>query len=537
MPRHDDETRLAMNRRLTRRSFLTGALLLPWLSLPGPGARAAGPALAGLEFGPAQLFSFDGLRQQAQRLASQPYQPPVIREANILDRIDYDAHLEIQCRPEAALWRDGDGPYPVRFFHLGRLFPSPVKIHAVHAGTAREVRYSSHLFTFGKADFAAALPDDIGFAGFRVLHSRTEERDWLAFLGAAYFRSAGELDQYGISARGIAIDTALPTAEEFPHFTQFWLEPAADPQAVMIYALLEGPSLTGAYRIQATRQERVVMGIEAVLFFRAPVHRLGVAPLTSMFWFSETNHQPSWDWRPEVHDSDGLALWTGAGERLWRPLNNPPFVQTNDFVDRNPKGFGLSQRDRRFENYEDDLVFYERRPTLWVEPLEPWGEGSVQLVEIPTNYEINDNIVAYWVPGETPPAGSSRTFRYRLHWTADEPAWPDLGRVIATRMGWSTLPKTPPRPVHKAWFAIDFAGGPLDSLDRQALVQLVASTTRGNLRSPGAFRVTGARRWRGNFEIELESGEPANLRAYLRLGERALSETWLYQFIPRAAAG
>ncbi len=521
-----------MKREMTRRSFLTSALSLPWLSLLGRGVRADAPP-AGLEFGPARPFSFDGLRQQAQQLAAQPYQTPVIRHADLLDRIDYDAHLEIRSRPEAALWREGDGPYPVRFFHLGRLFPLPVKIHAVRAGTAREVRYSSRLFTFGKAEFAAALPDDIGFAGFRVLHSKTEERDWLAFLGASYFRSSGELDQYGISARGIAVDTALPTAEEFPRFTQFWLEPAPDPRAVMVYALLEGPSLTGAYRFWANHRERVVMEVEAVLFFRTAIRRLGVAPLTSMFWFSETNHQPSWDWRPEVHDSDGLALWTGVGERIWRPLNNPPFVQTNDFFDRNPRGFGLSQRDRRFESYEDDLVFYERRPTLWVEPLEPWGEGSVQLVEIPTDYEANDNIVAYWTPAEPALAGATRTFRYRLHWVADEPYWPDRSRVIATRMSWNTLPKTLPRPAQRAWLAIDFAGGPLEQLDRQSPVELVVSATRGSLRNPNAFQVANTRRWRGNFEIELEGGEPVNLRAYLRLGDRALSETWLYQFVPR----
>jgi len=522
-----------MKPRITRRSFLTGALLIPWLPFLGQDAQADVKPLAGLELGPAQPFSFDWLREQAKQLAAQPYQAPIIRQADILDRIDYDAHLEIQFRPEAALWQQGDGPYPVRFFHLGRLFPTPVKIYAVRGGTAREVRYSSHLFTFGKADFAAALPDDMGFAGFRVMHSRTDERDWLAFLGASYFRSSGELDQYGISARGVAIDTALPTAEEFPRFTHFWLEPAANPQAVMIYALLDGPSITGAYRIEALRQEHVVMDIEAVLFFRAAVRRLGVAPLTSMFWFSETNHQPSWDWRPEVHDSDGLALWTGAGERIWRPLNNPPFVQTNAFVDNNPKGFGLSQRDRNFENYQDDLVFYERRPTLWVEPLESWGEGVVQLIEIPTNYEISDNIVAYWVPQAPAQAGSTRTFKYRLHWVADEPYPPARSRVIATRMGWITIPKTPPRPAHKAWFAIDFAGGPLEQLDKQAAVQLVASATRGKLRNPGAFQVAGTQRWRGNFDIELEDGEPLDLRAYLRLNDQALSETWLYQFIPR----
>jgi glucans biosynthesis protein len=254
-----------------------------------------------------------------------------------------------------------------------------------------------------------------------------------------------------------------------------------------------------------------------------------------MFWYSETNHQPNWDWRPEVHDSDGLGLWTGTGERIWRPLNNPPFVQTSSFFDNNPKGFGLFQRDRNFENYQDDIVFYERRPTLWVEPLEPWGEGVVQLIEIPTNYEINDNIVAYWVPQAPLQAGSTRTFKYRLYWVVNEPYVPSLGRVIATRMGWVSILKTRPHAANKAWLTIDFAGGPLEQLDKQTPVKLIVSVSRGKLGDPAAFQVVGTRRWRGLFDIELESGEPVNMRAYLRLGDQALSETWLYQFIPRTS--
>lgn len=527
---------LGMKRYLTRRSFLTGALVIPWLPGLGQDARTDRKPLTDLDLGPAQPFSFDWLREQAKQLAAQSYQAPMIRYADVVEKIDYGAHLEIQSRPEAALWQQGDGPYPVRFFHLGQLFPTPVKIYTVREGTAREVYYSPQLFNFGKADFAKALPDDIGFAGFRVMHSSTAERDWLAFLGASYFRSAGELDQYGVSARGVAIDTALPDGEEFPRFTRFWLEPAANPQAITIYALLEGPSLTGAYRIQAIRQERVVMDVEAVLFFRTTIHRLGVAPLTSMFWYSETNHQPTREWRPEVHDSDGLSLWTGAGEHIWRPLNNPPAVQTSSFIDINPKGFGLCQRDRNFENYQDDGVFYERRPSLWVEPLEPWGEGAVQLVELPTAGEFNDNIVAYWTPQAPAQAGSSRTFKYRLHWVADEPFPPPLGRVVTTRLGWIPVPKTTPRLV-KAWLVIDFAGGPLKLLDRQAPVSLVIGATRGKVGNVSAFQVANTQRWRGFFDIELEEGESADIRAYLRLGEQTLSETWLYRFIPSLVSG
>jgi glucans biosynthesis protein len=370
------------------------------------------------------------------------------------------------------------------------------------------------------------------------MNSMAQQRYWLSFLGASYFRSSGELDQLGISARGVAIGTGFPEPEEFPRFTSFWLEARADPGAMMIYALLEGPSITGAYRIEAIRQEHVVMNIEAVLFTRVDIRRLGIAPLTSMYWFSETNRWQARDWRPEVHDSDGLALWKGNGERLWRPLNNPPSVQTNSFFDNNPKGFGLLQRDRNFENYQDDNVFgeccYERRPSLWVEPMEPWGEGAVQLVEIPTNYEIYDNIVAYWLPKAPVQAGSTWNFKYRLHWLADEPYPPALGRIFATRMKPAGM-HNKPYPANNVLLVIDFAGGPLEHLEKDAPVKLVVDTMHGKLTgsSSSARQVSGTKRWRGFFYIELESDEPIDIRAYLRLGDQALTETWLYQFIPR----
>ena len=254
--------------------------------------------------------------------------------------------------------------------------------------------------------------------------------------------------------------------------------------------------------------------------------------MTSMFWYSETNHMQSRDWRPEIHDSDGLALWTGAGERVWRPLNNPIYVQTSSFFDKNPRGFGLFQRDRNFENYQDDNVFYERRPSLWVEPLEPWGEGAVQLVEIPTNREAEDNIVAYWVPQAPVQAGSTRTFKYRLHWVADEPYPSNLGRVIATRLGRGGNPAMEIPPPNKSKIVIDFSGGPLDQLDGKAPVQLVLDASGGKIDEDFVIQVVGTKRWRAFFDIEAENMNPVDIRAYLRLGDRALTETWLYQYIP-----
>jgi glucans biosynthesis protein len=521
-----------MTFRTSRRQILAGALSIPALNLLGGafGIRDLAAAEA-VRFGPPEPFDFEHLREQAKGLAARPYEPTTIRFPDILERIDYDAYQQIQFRPDRSLWDDGKGPYPIQLFHLGRYFKAPVMIHLVSDGTAREILYSPEFFTFGEAQFASHLPEDMGFAGFRVMN-RDAKTDWLAFLGAAYFRSSGALDQYGMSTRGIAIDVALPTPEEFPRFTQFWLEPSEDdPDALVIYALMDGPSIAGAFRIEAAKRDSVIMEVRADLFPRADIKRMGVAPLTSMFWYSETNRHQAADWRPEIHDSDGLALWTGSGERIWRPLNDPHTVMTNSFTDRDPRGFGLLQRDRHFYNYEDDGVFYGRRPSVWVEPLEPWGKGAIQLVEIPTDDEIHDNIVAYWLPEEPVKAGSEWSFRYRLHWVAEEPYPPAAGRVIATRLGRGGVPGLP-RPKDKKKFVIDFAGGPLEELRKRDPVKPVISASRGTIDNDYALQVVGTKNWRAFFDLKADGKAPVDLRCYLRLGDRTLTETWLYQYIP-----
>src|SRR5690606_33434268 len=316
--RFSSRSAAALDRRQTLK---LGTAALALIGLP---PRLAAAALKAGTLGPPAPFSFDRLAEEAADLASRPYADQGERDSAILDAIDYDAFNGITFRRDASLWGDGEGPFPVRFFPLGRYARLPVRILVVENGQAREVRYSPDYFSFSPDNPFARLPEDAGFAGFRVMN-RGRETDWLAFLGAAYFRSAGELDQYGLSARGVAVDTAMPTPEEFPRFTRFYLESAAgEPDTLIISTLMDGPRITGAYRMVTTHRGKVTMEIDAQLFCRAPIGRLGAAPLTSMFWYSETRRPPGADYRPEIHDSDGLALWTGAGERIWRPINNPP---------------------------------------------------------------------------------------------------------------------------------------------------------------------------------------------------------------------
>jgi glucans biosynthesis protein len=520
---------------LTRRQIAIGSGVLGLLAAIGlPVAITVGRA-NDVELGPPQAFDFEWLRGTARRLAQQPYEEPEIRHSELLDRIDFDAYQKIRPRPERSLWQNGGAAFPAQLFHLGRFFKMPVAIHVVVEGESREVLYSPEYFEFGDPGLAEQLPDDLGFAGFRIMDTDTggPPTDWLAFLGAAYFRSSGELDQYGMSARAVAIDTAQPWPEEFPRFTQFWLEPQAEGSGrVTIYALMDGPSLTGAYRMDCTNDGAVIMDVQAELFTRKDIARLGIAPMTSMYWFGENDRRSADDWRPEIHDSDGLSIWNGAGERLWRPIVNPPVVRVNSFVDNNPRGFGLLQRDRDFHNYQDDGVFYNRRPSLWAEMIGEWGPGVVQLVEIPTDDEIHDNLVAYWVPQAPVKAGSEWSFHYRLYWVDQEPFPPEqAARVISTRIGNGGIPGQP-RPPNTRKFVIDFEGGPLERLEKQDKVMPIVTTTRGTIENVYALQIVGTKRWRGFFDLRVEGRDTVNLRCYLRLDDYPLSETWLYEYTP-----
>jgi glucans biosynthesis protein len=507
----------------SRRKVVRGLIVGATSALTGAPAFSVAPTL---RYGPARPFSFPGLIAEAHVRSKRAFGPrPKPPEG--LEALNFDAMGQIAYRADAALWAGSPTLDPVQFFHLGRYAQTPVAIHVVDGGRARAVLYSDDLFDIPADSPARRLPRDLGFAGFRVMR-RGRVDDWLAFQGASYFRSAEPFDQYGLSARGLAVDTATARSEEFPAFTDVWLGHDTDGN-LLIHALLQGPSVVGAYRITQRRgASGLVQDVEPRLFFRAPVERLGVAPLTSMYWYGQPDRHDGADWRPQVHDSDGLAIWTGAGERIWRPLANPPRVLVNSFFDNNPRGFGLMQRDRTFSDYQDDGAFYDRRPSLWVEPVGGWGEGSVQLVELPTGSETDDNIVAFWTPRRPVTRGDSLAFRYRLHWAAAEPDPLHIGQVVATRTGVGGRPgQAQETGVRK--FVIDFAGGRLASLNRESNVEADVVRSTGAPIPATAYPVVGTDRWRLMFDIAIGLGKTVDMRAFLRQGQSALTETWVYQ--------
>lgn len=474
-------------------------------------------------------FDFDVLKVTAKRLADAPFQPPAAALPGPISNLGYDEFRGIRFRPDQALWQDA--PFEAHFFHRGFLFKDRILINEIVDGKARPIAYDAALYTKDDREMPS-LPTDTGFAGFR-LHTalnRPDIRDELvSFLGASYFRALGRNQVYGLSARGLAIDTAEQEGEEFPLFREFWIvRPAPGEERATVYALLDSRSVTGAYKFVIDPGATTTVDVDMTLFARTDIKKLGIAPLTSMYDFGENDRLGIDDYRGEVHDSDGLSLQTGTGEWIWRPLVNPQRLRVSSFMDVAPRGFGLMQRDRSFASYLDAEAHYERRPSAWVEPKDDWGRGYVQLVEIPAPNEYNDNIVAYWVPEAKLAAGDTRSFAYRLHWCVEPPVGPDAAIVTATHVGAAGIAgqKAPGRK-----FAVTFSGGLLSNLPETTEAQVEVSTN-GSLREPPILQKLPSGNWRAVFDINPAPDRATEIRCFLKFADSALTETWSYQWTP-----
>jgi glucans biosynthesis protein len=534
-----------MQRRHLLKGLAATAATAPLTQL----AHAAGNSAVGLvTLGKPQAFDYAWLKGRARELSQQPYQAPNSVLPAPIANLDYDRYQSIHFKPEHSLWAQRDSRFRVQFFHPGFLFKERVRVFEVADGQAQELAYDPAMFDLRKAGVSSALPRDLGFAGLRIQHHQDWRNDIASFLGASYFRAVGADRQYGLSTRGLAIDAGSDKGEEFPRFTTFWLErPAPHSGTLTVYALLDSPSITGAYRVDILPSGAMVMDVDAALYPRKPIDRLGIAPLTSMYLYGENDRRMATDWRPEIHDSDGLSMLNGANEWLWRPLTNPGGVRLYSYVDNKPQGFGLMQRDRDFDHYQDDGVFYERRPSLWVTPKtsqpEGWGAGGVALLELPAPDETYDNIVATWTPTAKPQPGQELLYSYRLHWGTKLAFEPTLARVVATRTGLGGV--VGQKRKYFSWrFAIDFQGGLLPSLvtraknERDLPVEAVVTSSRGQVEIVSArpqFEIDG---FRAMFDLRTtdELTDPVDLRVFLRFQGEPLSETWLYQWVPPTAA-
>lgn len=477
----------------------------------------------------AHAFGFGDVVAKAKALAAKAYTPPKSTPA-FLKNLSYDDFRQIRFDPKQSLWHASHSNFQVMLVAPGLYFAHIVRIHVVDAAGVHTVPFRKGWFSWPNKALEEKIPDDLGYAGIKLTYPLDHagvQNQFLAFAGVSYFRGVARGENFGLSARGIAVDTGLASGEKFPIFTDYWLV-RPNPQAKMLrfYALLDSPSLAGAYQFLVTPDAPTRVQVEARLFLRQDVKLLGIAPLTSMFFYGSNTPRPAGEWRGAVHDSDGLLLHSGSGEWLWRPLINPTKLQMDYFAANSPQGFGLLQRDRRFRNYQDSEARYENRPSAWVKPQGDWGNGHVVLVEIPSDSEVNDNIVAFWSPDKAAAKGAQYDLRYSLRFGGSGIADESLAHAAKTFVGSGGKTGT-------YRFVVDFAGGPLEKLAPDAQVEaVVTGVNKAKILQQDVEWVKPLKQWRLSFLAQAPSGKALDLRAYLKSGEKTLSETWTYELPP-----
>lgn len=482
-------------------------------------------------------FGYADVVKRAREISTLPYVAPTSQAPEALAKLGFDQWRDIRFRPEKSLLANSGDAFRMQMFHLGFLFQQAVTVNIIRDGVSTPVPYAQQMFDFGKNKFAKPLPINVGFAGFRLhypLNDPKVDDELISFIGASYFRFLGQDQVYGLSARGLAINSG--GEEEFPAFREFWVDVRnGDDSRVTIYALLDGPSIAGAYQFNVYPARNTVVDVEATLFPRKAIEKMGIAPLTSMFFIGENDRRFTDDYRPEVHDSDGLLIHSGTGEWIWRPLHNPQTVSTSSFTENNLRGFGLMQRDRVFEHYEDLDIAYERRPGYWVEPRNPWGEGRVELIEIPTTDETNDNVVAAWVPKEPVLPGQQLIYRYSIKSVGSTEGMHAGGQAVNSfQSAPRALGSSEPLHPNTRRLMVDFSGGELAYwLKDPGRVKVDATTSSGRILrtfiAPNA-RIGG---FRAGVDVEAPAGQTVDVRVFLRADNKALTETWIFPWRPK----
>ena len=472
-----------------------------------------------------EAIATDHVKKLAERLSAREFAAPRLDLPEPFNNLTYDQYRDIRFRSEQATWRGEKLDYEIQYLPVGSLYTTPIDIWIVDGGRARQLKADGKLFSMGSLIGKGPEAAPYGFSGLRI-HGPINRADtydeFLVFQGASYFRAVGRGQIYGVSARGLAINTARPGGEEFPIFRGFWIEkPRPGSPEIIVNALLDSPSATGAYRFAIQPGSATLVDVDLTLYPRKPLAHVGIAPLTSMFLQGPASRRIQGDFRPAVHDSEGLAILNGQGERIWRPLTNPKKLQASAFLDKDPKGFGLSQRDRALANFEDLEAHYERRPTLWIEPKGGWGEGYIELIEIPVEEEIHDNIVAYWKPAKELEAGKPYSYSYRMTWADWVPASWSGARVMKTRVGTSRKPDT-------KLFVVDFDGPAVK--DIRELPMAIISPSSGVVANVVTQRYPEIGGVRVSFEVNTAGSEIIELRMALKANDQTISETWIYRW-------
>lgn len=461
----------------------------------------------------------------ARELAKRPYSAPNPGMPEGFANLNFESYITIRNRRERAIWVDNPRGFLIEPLHRGFIFQAPVLLSVIENGAVRRIVYSASRYDFGKLAAPPANIGDIGFSGFRVLSTMGEgaPREIALVQGASFLRAIARGQTFGATSRALSLKTADPRGEEFPFFRAFWIEQPSRDDTLVVHALLDSESTCGVFSMTFRVGDVTLIDTEATILPRVALDNFGIAGMQATYLFGLTDRRIADDYRPQVNEAQGVQMIAGNGEWLWRPLANPRQLQISAFSTEAPKGFGLVMRDRDFNAYQDMDSRFELRPTLWMEPIGDWGAGTLQLVEIPSDNEIHDNIIVQWRPKEPLQPGSEFSYAYRQQWLWATPERPDLAQVSGTRLGRG--------PQRRRRFLVDFAG---DKLTSQPVADITAAIWASNNGVKDHKIMPGGNGlpFRVIFDLDTGNENLIELRLALMNGNTQISETWLYRWTP-----
>lgn len=473
-------------------------------------------------------FDYEDLRKRAKELLLKPYKDPKKTITKSLAELNYEKYKDIRFLPEKSIWREEGNPFQLQFLHPGYIYDYNILINEVKNSKSFPIYYNSSYFDFSAIQLKEKISNELGFSGFKVhypINTKEHTDEFLVFQGATYFRAVSQNQFYGLSARGLATNTSMPYPEDFPVFKEFWIKkPSSSDDSIKIYALMDGKLAVGAYEFEFIPGKITETKVKAEIILRKDVDRLGIAPLTSMYWYGENSEASHPSTYPEVHDSDGLLVLNANDEWIWRPLENPKKPTVNSFKSENVRGFGLLQRDREFSSYEDAEMKYHLRPGAWIEPDGDWGKGSVQLYRNPTKQDSDDNVGAFWVPEEMPKVGEPFNFSYKIFWVNQNPNSKTIADAVATRV--KPVIKEPDSYIYQ----IDFKGGKLKGIENSSeLEAIITATETATVSEVSVQKIPETEKWRCSFKLSHKpNGKPVEMKAFLKKGDSVITESWTY---------